>query len=104
MEIARQAGVEFTSCVSCAINLGLVETLEKEVNASAGVKTVSLLMQNGKHVLTIGRSNMDNLKNNGLLVAIIMLAVLFPFASVPSYAKSITVKPRGKVNCETLWL
>ncbi len=44
---------------------------------------------------------MDNLKKTtALLVAIIMLAVLFPFASVPSYAKSITVKPQGKVSAK----
>ncbi len=54
MEIARQAGVEFTSCVSCAINLGLVETLEKEgIECIRWGEKLSLLMQNGKHVLTI---------------------------------------------------
>lgn len=54
MEIARQAGVEFTACISCARNLGIVSELE-----AAGIETIrwgeklSLLMQNGKHVLTV---------------------------------------------------
>ena len=53
-DLARQVGVEFTACVSCAINLGIKDELEK-----AGIEVIrwgeklSLLMQNDKHVLSI---------------------------------------------------
>lgn len=54
MKIARQAGVKFTACISCAMNLGLVETLEKEnIEVIRWGEKLSELMQNGKHVLTI---------------------------------------------------
>ena len=54
MKIAEQAGVEFTACMSCAVNLGTLEGLEE-----AGIEVIrwgqklSMLMQNGKHVLSI---------------------------------------------------
>ncbi len=54
MLLAKQAGVKFSACVSCSRNLGITEKLEEE-----GIETVrwgerlSLLMQNGKHVLSL---------------------------------------------------
>lgn len=54
MQVARQAGVEFTACVSCARNLGLVEKLEAEnIEVIRWGEKLSLLMQNGRHVLSI---------------------------------------------------
>ena len=52
--LAKQAGVRFSACISCSRNLGLTEKLQE-----AGIETVrwgeriSLLMQNGKHILSI---------------------------------------------------
>ena len=51
--MARDAGVEFSACISCANNLQLTDELEK-----AGFEVIrwgqklSLLLQNGKHVLS----------------------------------------------------
>jgi hypothetical protein len=54
VEIAKQAGVEFTACVGCAANLGLVEALEEEgIECVRWGERLSLLMQKGKHVLTV---------------------------------------------------
>ena len=54
MDIARQAGVEFTACMSCAINLGIQEELEKQgIEVIRWGEKLSMLMQNGKHVLTV---------------------------------------------------
>ena len=53
-QMAVNAGVEFSACVSCARNLGVEQQL-----ADAGVEVIrwgeklSLLMQNGKRVLTV---------------------------------------------------
>lgn len=53
-DIARQAGVVFTACISCAINVGLVEELEAAcIETIRWGEKLSLLMQNGKHVLSI---------------------------------------------------
>lgn len=46
------------------------------------------------------KTNKNIKKTMGLFVAIIMFAAILPFASVPSYAKSITVKPQGKVSAK----
>ena len=54
MKMAEQAGVEFTACISCAINLGTLEALEEEgIEVIRWGEKLSLLMQNGKHVLSI---------------------------------------------------
>ena len=54
MDLARQAGVEFTACISCAINQGTLEGLEADgIEVIRWGEKLSLLMQNGKHVLTI---------------------------------------------------
>ncbi|MCR5481686.1 MAG: DsrE family protein [Clostridia bacterium] len=54
IEVAKQAGVEFSSCISCAINLGIREKLE-----AGGYEVIrwgeklSKLLQSGAHVITI---------------------------------------------------
>ena len=54
MEIARKAGVEFTACVSCAINLGLKEKLENDkIEVIRWGEKLSKLMQDGKHLITV---------------------------------------------------
>ena len=54
LEIARQAGVEFTACISCAINLGLNDALQREcIEVIRWGEKLSLLMQNNKPLLTI---------------------------------------------------
>ena len=54
MDVARQAGVEFTACTSCAMNLGLAEKLEEDgIEVIRWGEKLSLLMQNGKSVLTV---------------------------------------------------
>ena len=54
MKMAEQAGVEFTACISCAINQGTLERLEAEgIEVIRWGEKLSLLMQNGKHVLTV---------------------------------------------------
>lgn len=53
-DLARQVGVEFTACISCAVNLGIKEELEEaDVEVIRWGEKLSLLMQNGKHVLSI---------------------------------------------------
>ena len=54
MDVARQAGVEFTACISCALNLGLAERLQEDgIEVIRWGEKLSLLMQNGRHVLTV---------------------------------------------------
>ena len=54
MDMARQVGVEFTACISCAINQGTLEALEADgIEVIRWGEKLSLLMQNDKHVLTI---------------------------------------------------
>ena len=54
LKIARQAGVEFSACISCAMNLGTVEALRKEgIEVLRWGEKLSLLMQNKKHLLTV---------------------------------------------------
>lgn len=54
MEFARDAGVEFSACSSCAANLELIEALEKEgIEVIRWGQKLSQLLQNGKHVLTL---------------------------------------------------
>lgn len=54
MQNAKDLGVEFSACASCAANLGTKEALE-----AGGIEVIrwgeklSQLMQNGKHVLTV---------------------------------------------------
>ena len=54
MDIAKQAGVEFTACVSCAVNLGLKEKLEADgIEVIRWGEKLSKLLQGGEHVITI---------------------------------------------------
>ena len=54
MELARQVGVEFSACISCAINMDIVEKLEAQgIEVIRWGEKTSLLLQNGKHVLSI---------------------------------------------------
>ncbi len=54
MEKAKEAGVKFTGCLSCAMNLGTEDAMKE-----AGVETIywggklAELQQNGKHVLSV---------------------------------------------------
>ncbi|MBR6444443.1 MAG: DsrE family protein [Firmicutes bacterium] len=54
MDIAKKAGVEFTACVSCAVNLGLKEKLENDdIEVIRWGEKLSKLMQEGKHIITV---------------------------------------------------
>ena len=54
LRLARNSGVEFSACVSCAIDLGLMEKLEEEqIETIRWGQKLSLLLQNGKHVLVV---------------------------------------------------
>ena len=54
MKIAKMAGVEFSACISCAINLGTVKGLEnKGIELVRWGEKLALLMQNKKHLLTV---------------------------------------------------
>lgn len=54
MQNARDVGVEFSACVSCANNLGTTEKLEADgIEVIRWGQKLSLLLQNGKHVLSI---------------------------------------------------
>lgn len=54
MKIAKMAGVEFSACISCAINLDLTEKLQsRDIELIRWGEKLSLLMQNEKHLLTI---------------------------------------------------
>jgi len=54
VRLAQAAGVKFTACISCAINLGTKEKLEEEgVEVIKWGEKLSLLLQNGKHVLSV---------------------------------------------------
>lgn len=54
MDLAKEAGVEFSACVSCAINLGTREKLE-----DMGIETIrwgeklSNLIRDGEHLITV---------------------------------------------------
>lgn len=53
-KLAEQAGVEFTACLSCAVNLGTLGDLEEEgLEVIRWGQKLSMLMQNGKPVLSI---------------------------------------------------
>ena len=53
-QMAAQVGVEFTACVACAQNLGVEEQLKEEnIEVIRWGEKLSLLMQNGKHVLMV---------------------------------------------------
>ena len=54
MQNARDVGVEFSACISCANNLQLTEALEAEgIEVIRWGQKLSLLLQNGKHVITL---------------------------------------------------
>ena len=54
MEFARDAGVEFSACISCANNLQLTEALEADgIEVIRWGQKLSQLLQNGKTVITI---------------------------------------------------
>ena len=54
MQNARDVGVEFTACASCANNLGTAQALEADgIEVIRWGQKLSLLLQNGKHVLSI---------------------------------------------------
>lgn len=54
VEMAREEGVEFSACLSCANNLGTVETLQSEdIEVIRWGEKLSLLLQNHKPVITI---------------------------------------------------
>jgi hypothetical protein len=54
VKIAQLAGVEFSSCISCAIDLGTLDELTKRgIESIRWGQKLSLLLQNGKHVLTV---------------------------------------------------
>ena len=54
MKIAKMAGVEFSACISCAVNLGLTEKLQAhEIELIRWGENLSLLMQNDRHLLTV---------------------------------------------------
>ncbi len=54
VRIARLAGVEFSACISCAVDLHAKEALEaEEIEVIRWGQKLSLLIQNGRPVLTI---------------------------------------------------
>ena len=54
MEFARDAGVEFSACSSCANNLQLTDALKADgIEVIRWGQKLSLLLQNGRHVITI---------------------------------------------------
>lgn len=54
IKIARQAGVEFSACISCVNNLGVTKELENlDIEMIRWGEKLSELMQNGEHVLTV---------------------------------------------------
>ena len=54
MELAKQAGVEFSACVSCAINLGTREKLEEMgIEVIRWGEKLTNLIKDGAHVLSI---------------------------------------------------
>lgn len=54
IEIARSAGVKFSSCLSCANNLGLTEDLKNlGFEVIRWGESLSTLIQNGEHVMTL---------------------------------------------------
>ena len=54
MRIAEKAGVEFSACASCAANLRTTEKLQAEgIEVIRWGEKLSLLMQNGRHVLSV---------------------------------------------------
>lgn len=54
MEVAREAGVEFSACVSCAINLGVRKELEAMgLEVIRWGEKLSSLIKDGAHILTI---------------------------------------------------
>ncbi len=54
LRIARKAGVEFSACVACALDLGVKEKLEAEgIEAVPWGLKLTQLIQEHKHILTI---------------------------------------------------
>ena len=54
MQNAKDVGVEFSACASCASNLGTTEALEADgVEVIRWGQKLSLLLQNGKSVISV---------------------------------------------------
>ena len=54
IQLAQQAGVEFSACLSCAINLGTKDALEDmDIEVIRWGEKLSNIMQSGGHVLTV---------------------------------------------------
>lgn len=54
INIARQAGVEFSACISCTNNLGITSEMEElDIEVIRWGEKLSNLLQNGEHVITI---------------------------------------------------
>ena len=54
MQNARDVGVEFSACISCSNNLGLTEKRKEDgIEVIRWGQKLSLLLQNGKHVLSV---------------------------------------------------
>ena len=54
MEIAVNAGVEFSACRSCAVNLNTLEGLEADgIEVIRWGERLSELMQSGAHILSV---------------------------------------------------
>ena len=54
LRLARNSGVEFSACISCARDLDVMDKLEAEgIEAVRWGQRLSLLLQNGKPVITI---------------------------------------------------
>ena len=52
--MAQSVGVEFSACLTCALNLGTREALEdKGIEVIRWGEKLSHLMQEGEHVLSI---------------------------------------------------
>ncbi len=54
MEVAQEAGVHFSACVSCANNLGITKDLEElGVEVIRWGEKLSNLMKDGAHIISI---------------------------------------------------
>ena len=54
MDIAKKAGVTFSACIGCAVNLGTKDALEEMgIEVTPWGERIALLQQEGKHLLSI---------------------------------------------------
>ena len=52
--LAKETGVEFSACISCAVNQGLVERLKEEgVEVIPWGEPLTNLIKEGRHLITI---------------------------------------------------